>query len=141
MKIGAMLGDVFRSLFRRPVTRQYPFERKAAPQRLRGKLHWDPEKCTGCLLCVKDCPAQAIEVFMVDKANKRFVMRYHLDRCTYCAQCVISCRPGALVMSNDEWELAATTKEPFTVYYGDEADVERLMAELAEANADGAQEK
>jgi formate hydrogenlyase subunit 6/NADH:ubiquinone oxidoreductase subunit I len=140
MKIGAMVGDVFRSLFRRPATRQYPFERKAAPARLRGKLHWDAEKCTGCQLCVKDCPAQAIEVVMMDKADKRFAVRYHLDRCTYCAQCVISCRPGALVMSNDEWELAATTKEPFTVYYGDEADVERLMAGLAEADADGAQE-
>jgi NAD(P)H-quinone oxidoreductase subunit I len=140
MKIGAMVGDVFRSLFRRPATRQYPFERKAAPARLRGKLHWDAEKCTGCQLCVKDCPAQAIEVVMMDKADKRFAVRYHLDRCTYCSQCVISCRPGALVMSNDEWELAATTKEPFTVYYGDEADVERLMAGLAEADADGAQE-
>ncbi len=138
MKIGAMLGDVFRSLFRRPATRQYPFERKEAPERLRGKLHWDPEKCTGCLLCVKDCPAQAIEVFMVDKANKRFVLRYHLDRCTYCAQCVVSCRPGALEMSNDEWELAATSKEPFTVTYGDEADVQRLV-ELAQAGANSAE--
>jgi len=128
VKIGAMLGDVFGSLFRRPATRQYPFERRKAPERLRGKLHWDAEKCTGCLLCVKDCPANAIEVFMVDKATKRFAVRYHLDRCTYCAQCVVSCRPGALQMSSDEWELAATCKEPFTVYYGDDADVEYLMA-------------
>jgi NAD(P)H-quinone oxidoreductase subunit I len=141
MKIGAMVGDVFRSLFRRPATRQYPFERKAAPERLRGKLHWDAEKCTGCLLCVKDCPAQAIEVVMMDKADKRFAVRYHLDRCTYCAQCIVSCRPGALAMSNDEWELAATSKAPFTVYYGEEADVERLMVGLAEAGADHAQEE
>lgn len=134
MKIGAMLSDVFRSLFRRPVTRQYPFERKEAPGRLRGKLHWDAEKCTGCLLCVKDCPASAIEVIMVDKANKRFVMRYRLDRCTFCAQCVVSCRPGALEMSNQEWELAETSKAPFTIFYGDEADVERLDR-FAEASA------
>lgn len=134
MKVGAMLSDVFRSLFRRPATRQYPFERKEAPDRLRGKLHWDPEKCTGCLRCVRDCPASAIEVFMVDKANKRFVMRYHLDRCTFCAQCVVSCRPGALEMSNKEWELAGTSKASFTVFYGDETDVERLD-KLAETSA------
>jgi NAD(P)H-quinone oxidoreductase subunit I len=139
MKIGAMLGDVFRSLFRRPATRQYPFERKEAPERLRGKLRWYAEKCTGCLLCVKDCPAQAIEVFMIDKASKRFVLRYHLDRCAYCAQCVQSCRPGALEMSNDEWELAAISKAAFTMTYGDEADVRRLV-ELAQAGANGAEE-
>ncbi len=111
MKIGTMVGDVLGSLFRQPVTQQYPFERKEAPRRLRGKLHWDAEKCTGCLLCVKDCPAQAIEVIMVDKANKRFVMRYHVDRCTFCSQCVVSCRQGALGMSSEEWELAALNRE------------------------------
>ncbi|MBZ0289106.1 MAG: 4Fe-4S binding protein, partial [Anaerolineae bacterium] len=77
MKLGAMIGDTLRSLFRRPATRQYPTVREKAPERLRGKLIWDAEKCTGCSLCVKDCPAQAIEVIMVDKAEKRFVMRYH----------------------------------------------------------------
>jgi NAD(P)H-quinone oxidoreductase subunit I len=133
MKIGAMVGDVFRSLFQRPVTRLYPVVRTAAPERLRGKLHWDSEKCTGCLLCVKDCPAQAIEVFMVDKANKRFVLRYHLDRCTFCSQCVVSCRPGALEMSNAEWELAGTNRNAFTVCYGDAADAKRLV-ELAESS-------
>jgi NAD(P)H-quinone oxidoreductase subunit I len=139
MKIGAMVGDVFHSLFRRPATRQYPFERKEAPQRLRGKLHWDPQKCTGCLLCVKDCPADALEVFMVDKENKRFALRYHVDRCTFCSQCVVSCRPGALELLSEEWELAATSKESFTVYFGDEADVRRLV-ELAQAGANGAED-
>jgi formate hydrogenlyase subunit 6/NADH:ubiquinone oxidoreductase subunit I len=134
MNIGAMVSDVFGSLFRRPATRQYPFERKEAPERLRGKLLWDPEKCTGCLLCVKDCPAQAIEVITVDKANKRFAMRYHMDRCTFCSQCVVSCRQDALAMSNTEWELAGTNVEAFVLCYGDEADVKRLV-ELAEASA------
>jgi NAD(P)H-quinone oxidoreductase subunit I len=134
MKIGAMIGDTVRSLFRRPVTRPYPTVREDAPERLRGKLLWDAEKCTGCSLCVKDCPAQAIEIVMVDKADKRFVVHYHLDRCTFCSQCVVSCRTGALTMSNDDWELADTDKARFTLCYGDEADVARL-AGLAEASA------
>ncbi len=134
MRMGAMLSDVIRALFQRPATRQYPFERTAAPDRLRGKLKWDAEKCTGCSLCVKDCPAQALEVFMVDKANKRVVLRYHLDRCTYCAQCVVSCRQGALTMAHDEWELADTDKKLFTITCGDDADVQRL-ADLAPKDA------
>jgi formate hydrogenlyase subunit 6/NADH:ubiquinone oxidoreductase subunit I len=130
MKMGAMLSDVLRSLWRRPVTQRYPFERRAAPARLRGKLHWNPEKCTGCCLCSKECPSKAIELITLDKKSKRFVVRYHVDRCTFCAQCVQNCRFGCLAMSNEEWELAALSKAPFTVYYGDETDVQAVVAGL-----------
>ncbi len=135
MKFGVMLGDVVRSLFRRPVTRQYPFERQEAPDHLRGKLFWNPEQCTGCALCVKDCPADAIELITIDKASKRFVLRYHMDRCTFCGQCVQSCRFKCIQMSDDHWELAAINKEPFTVYYGNEADVDSFVGKLAKADA------
>lgn len=67
MKIATMLGDVWQSIWQRPITQKYPFERLEAPVRLRGKLHWNPEKCTGCALCNKDCPANAIEIITVDK--------------------------------------------------------------------------
>jgi formate hydrogenlyase subunit 6/NADH:ubiquinone oxidoreductase subunit I len=130
MKMGAMLSDVLRSLWRRPVTQRYPFERRAAPARLRGKLHWNPEKCTGCCLCSKECPSKAIELITLDKKSKRFVVRYHVDRCAFCAQCVQNCRFGCLAMSNEEWELAALSKAPFTVYYGDETDVQAVVAGL-----------
>jgi formate hydrogenlyase subunit 6/NADH:ubiquinone oxidoreductase subunit I len=130
MKIGAMLGDIFSSLFKKPITEQYPFERREAPPHFRGKLVWDPNKCTGCGLCMKDCPSDAIEVITIDRANKRFVMRYNIDRCTYCAQCVQNCRFDCLEMSHDQWELASTTKEPFTVYYGREEDIQQILEQL-----------
>jgi formate hydrogenlyase subunit 6/NADH:ubiquinone oxidoreductase subunit I len=135
MKIGAMLSDVVVSFVRRPITEKYPFERRDTPERLRGHLLWDPENCTGCGLCVKDCPANAIEMFVLDKANKQFVLRYHVDRCTFCAQCVDSCRQDCLAMSSDQWELAAFDRDSFVVYYGDEHDVERVLAGLAEPDA------
>jgi NAD(P)H-quinone oxidoreductase subunit I len=134
MRLGAMLGEVLRSLFRRPVTQNYPFERRAAPEHLRGVLRWNPKKCTGCCLCVKDCPAQAIELITLDKAKKRFALRYHMDRCTFCAQCVQSCRFGCIEMAPEQWELAALNKESFTIYYGEVADVESALARLAPAS-------
>ncbi len=134
MKIATMLGDVWQSIWQRPITQKYPFERLEAPVRLRGKLHWNPEKCTGCALCNKDCPANAIEIITVDKKEKRFVMKYHMDRCTYCAQCVESCRFSCIEMSDEEWELAATDKTPFTVTYGTENDLREFMAKFADAN-------
>ncbi len=134
MKIMTMLRDVLRSLWQRPFTEKYPFEKRPSPERLRGQLHFSPEACTGCCLCVKECPADAIELIMLDRKAKRFVLRYHLDRCTYCAQCVQNCRFACLTMSPDEWELAATTKEPFTIYYGEDTDVATVLGKFAETN-------
>jgi formate hydrogenlyase subunit 6/NADH:ubiquinone oxidoreductase subunit I len=126
-RIGVMFSDVVRSLFKRPATELYPYVRKPTPDRLRGKLVWDPSKCTGCQLCVKDCPSEAIELIVLDKVKKQFVLRYHNDRCTYCAQCVVNCRFKCLHMSSEQWELASVNKEPFTVYYGKEEDVKFLL--------------
>jgi len=128
MTLGAMLSDVLTSFFKKNSTRRYPFEKLPAPNRLRGKLFWDPAKCTGCQLCIKDCPSNAIELIVLDKVSKRFVLRYHVDRCTYCGQCVVNCRFKCLNMSSTDWELASTRKEPFTVYYGKDADVDALLA-------------
>jgi formate hydrogenlyase subunit 6/NADH:ubiquinone oxidoreductase subunit I len=124
MRIGAMLGDISRSLFKRPVTERYPFERKPTPERLRGQLTFEPSKCGGCRVCVRDCPARAIELVVVDKATKRFVMAFHTDRCTYCAQCVVSCNFDALAMSHERWELAALRRESFAIMLGRPEDVE-----------------
>ncbi len=135
MKIGVMINDLVRSLFSKPATEKYPFEKRPAPERLRGKLYWDPAKCTGCQLCVKDCPSEAIELIVLDKVNKRFVMRYHIDRCTYCGQCVENCRLECLGMSSEQWELASTKKEPFEVFYGKEEDIQELMDRLDHASA------
>jgi formate hydrogenlyase subunit 6/NADH:ubiquinone oxidoreductase subunit I len=136
MTIGAMLGNIVESLFKRPATEKYPFERYAAPEKLRGQLVWDPEKCSGCQLCIKDCPSNAIELVVLDKVNKRFVMRYHADRCTFCAQCVVTCRFKCLHMSNSVWELAECTTSPFLIYYGKDEDVQFLLDRIAQAESE-----
>jgi formate hydrogenlyase subunit 6/NADH:ubiquinone oxidoreductase subunit I len=130
MRIGAMLGDISRSFFKRPVTELYPFVRRPTPERLRGQLTFDAAKCTGCKICVRDCPAEAIEIVVVDKATKRFVMNFHTDRCTYCAQCVVSCNFDSLGMSHERWELAALSQSAFAVSFGREEDL-RTLAERA----------
>jgi ech hydrogenase subunit F len=135
MKVGTMLKDVLRSFFRKPITEKYPFEKRVTPERTRGMLHWNPEACTGCGLCAKDCPADAIEVITLDRKAKQFVLRYHVDRCTFCSQCVQSCRFNCLQMSNQEWELAATSKEAFTVTYGKDEDVDKFLEKIGRPNA------
>jgi len=129
-KIG-MFGDMVRSAFRRPVTELYPVVRRPTVVGFRGQLHWDPAECTGCALCVKDCPAEAIELITIDKAARRYVFRVHVDRCTFCGQCAYNCRFNCITLANEEWELAELTREEFTVVYGRPEDVERLVLDTA----------
>lgn len=127
MRIGTMLGDIVQSFFRRPITQIYPLVRYEPPSRFRGKLIWNPGKCTGCGLCAKDCPSFAIEMIVLDKATKQFAVRYHIDRCTFCGQCVQNCRFKCIDLTSDEWELAALDRKPFTVYYGNETNINAAM--------------
>ena len=128
MRFGTMLSDVSGALFRRPATENYPSVRQINPPRLRSFLKWDPQTCTGCGLCVMDCPANAIHVTILDKKEKRFVFSYHTDQCLFCGQCVESCRQGSLSMVNDHWELAALDKKPFFVYFGAVDDITKVLA-------------
>jgi len=133
MRIGAMLGDVSRALFKRPATELYPFERREAPGRLRGLLVFEPSRCTGCKICMRDCPARALELIVVDKATKRFAMKFHADRCTYCAQCVVSCNFDSLSMSHEQWELAGLARDQFLHTFGRDEDLAVLREREAAA--------
>jgi formate hydrogenlyase subunit 6/NADH:ubiquinone oxidoreductase subunit I len=138
--IGVMFEEVARSLFKKPVTERYPFERRPVSERYRGRLVYDPGKCVGCQLCVKDCPSEAIHLVVLDKTAKRFVIRYHTDRCTYCGQCVESCRFGCLAMSKDLWELASTHRDRFTLFFGCEEDVRFVQSRADTRFAEGPSE-
>lgn len=64
------------------------------PPRFRGKIAYEREKCIGCQLCVRVCPAKAIEF----KAEEKKI-RMYVARCTFCAQCVDVCPVNALSLS------------------------------------------
>lgn len=62
----------------------------------RGRIAYDREKCIGCQLCIRVCPARVIEFKPEEKK-----IRMYVARCTYCAQCVDICPVGALSQSQD----------------------------------------
>ena len=131
MKIATMFYDVSVSLFRKPNTERYPFERREVPECLRGMLNWNPENCTGCGLCALDCPACAIEMMVLDKKAKKFVLTYHLDKCIFCGQCVYSCRQVCLTLEAGRWELAAFDRDQFHMHFGDEDGSHTLATNLS----------
>lgn len=129
MKLGMMIRDMLRSSTRKPATEFYPAEKRPAIEQFRGLVHWNPELCTGCGLCVKDCPADAIELITLDKANKRFVMHYRADRCIFCGQCVYNCRFGCIQQSAEDWELARHDRSLYDIFFGRPEDLEQALAD------------
>ena len=51
----------------------------------------DPDKCRGCTLCAKKCPAEAI---VGSVKNVHYILE---DRCTGCGSCLDACRFDAIV--------------------------------------------
>jgi formate hydrogenlyase subunit 6/NADH:ubiquinone oxidoreductase subunit I len=135
MTIGTMFQDIVESFFKKSATQLYPAERTAPPERYRGVLSFDPSLCTGCRLCVKDCPSNAIELFILDRAAKQYVVKYHMDRCIYCGQCMVNCKFNCIDMSNQDWEHAALNRD-FMVYYGREQDIAKYLESLTATPAE-----
>jgi formate hydrogenlyase subunit 6/NADH:ubiquinone oxidoreductase subunit I len=109
---GKMFPFVFKTFFKKTATVLYPTVPKVAEKDFRGKLKFDQEKCIGCKMCMRDCPANAINIEKVEE--KKFKATVCLDKCIYCAQCVDSCPKDAL-KSTTEFELANFNRDKLKV--------------------------
>ena len=122
--LGKGLSITFRNMLEKPVTKQYPEERRVVPKRTRGRhvLHRysdGQERCVGCLLCQGTCPAGAIyiEAEENDKASptskgERYAKTFDVDllRCIYCGHCEMACPTNAITLENNT-ALAGYTRQ------------------------------
>src|SRR5713226_5625382 len=100
----------FRTMFRKTVTENYPYEPVHFQPRYRGihVLHRDEnglEKCVGCFLCAAACPANCIYIEAAENsspqrisAGERYASVYNIDysRCIFCGYCVEACPTDAI---------------------------------------------
>jgi len=108
-----------KTAFRKPVTAQYPDPKKrlAVAKRYMGfpALLWDEDVdepyCTGCMVCIRDCPTQCMTAemkdnpkFADDTSRRRKIVDYfeiNLGRCILCQICVDVCNFDAIEMSHE----------------------------------------
>jgi formate hydrogenlyase subunit 6/NADH:ubiquinone oxidoreductase subunit I len=136
---GAMVGEVLRHVTKKPATVLYPVEVVQMPENFRGKIVFSPERCSGCNLCMKDCPSNAITINKV--GNKRYEAVFDLDRCIYCAQCVDTCNRDALVATK-EYELASLSRSSLRlVFHAPEATQAQAAIPAAGAAPAGVSEQ
>lgn len=105
-----MLPQILRTLANGPSTVSFPFGPLDLPESYRGRVEIDADKCRGCSLCVRDCPANALELRR--ESRDVFQLVYHPDRCAYCGQCELSCNFGAIRLSNS---FTTATTDPSTL--------------------------
>ena len=99
MSFGIILKEALKNFFTKPVTTKYPFEPTLPPDKFRGLPIHLIEACTGCGLCEKDCPADAIKMIPDERTRKKQAPEFYYWKCIRCAQCYYSCPFDAIFMS------------------------------------------
>ena len=98
-----------RRLFERPVTIQYPEEKRKLPARYRARivLTKDPdggERCVACYLCSAVCPVSCISMQSEELEDGRRVatwFRINFSRCIFCGLCEEACPTLAIQLTPD----------------------------------------
>ena len=98
---------VFKHLFMRPVTLEYPEHKNMQPENFRGKPV--VSGCIKCGTCIKVCPTGAINI-----SEKEFII--DMNKCIFCGNCSYYC-PNKFIKMSNEYELGTYEKENLKLVY------------------------
>jgi NADH-quinone oxidoreductase subunit I len=112
------LATTLRMVFSKPITQQYPEEKREMFPRWRGhpQLTIDPDgrrRCVACTLCMVVCPSNAIRGIVAAEGSEheKYPVQFTIDlqRCIFCGLCQEAC-PKQAIKLNNAYELAQYDK-------------------------------
>ncbi len=112
------LATTLRMVFTKPITQQYPEEKREMFPRWRGhpQLTIDPDgrrRCVACTLCMVVCPSNAIRGIVAAEGpeHEKYPVEFTIDlqRCIFCGLCQEAC-PKQAIKLNNAYELAQEDK-------------------------------
>lgn len=122
-----MITNIFNQ--RKMITLNYPEEKYNYSPRFKGTHVLTVKKdgslrCTACMLCATNCPAQCIKITAAEHADptvEKYPISYEIDmlRCVFCGFCEEACPVDAIRMG-PEWQIPALNGASFTY------DIQRL---------------
>lgn len=116
-----MLSNIFNR--KRMGTLNYPEEKYNYGPRFKGNHVLTVKKdgslrCTACMLCATNCPAQCIKITAAEHENpevEKYPISYEIDilRCVFCGYCEEACPVDAIRMG-PEWQTPGLNGSAFT---------------------------
>ena len=111
------MAMTLRHMFRKPITMQYPEQKREPAARYRG-LHalrvypeTGKERCISCCLCARICPSGCIRLVTSGEEQKVIdIYDVDLGHCLFCGLCAEVCPEEALVLTR-RYEAAYRRRE------------------------------
>jgi len=107
---------VFKHLFKKPVTLEYPEKKRTLTDAFRGKPELNG--CIGCGICKRVCPSGAINI---KRTEDKIFYKIDLKKCIFCGNCMYYCPKGAVKMTK-EYELATENHKDLVLEFEGECN-------------------